>query len=91
MASKNKTKNRCVCQLLPNNRFTYYIFPQNTSTVTIKTISCCYILRILFQEYPKDFHAKNMANKSKLQLSLFEMEEQKNLISKENTTGGWMT
>jgi len=37
--------------------------PKNTYTVIIKTISCCYILRILIQEYAEDFHAKNIANK----------------------------
>ena len=46
------------------------------------------------QEYAKDFHAKNIANQSKWQLSLFKMEQLvtvykfmqlKNLISKENT------
>jgi len=32
--------------------------------IIIKTISCCYILRMLTQEYAEDFHAKNMANQS---------------------------
>ena len=71
----------------------------------IKTISCHYIPRMFIQEYAKDFHAKNMANQIKLQLSLSEMEQDnlllivtafkfmqlKNLINKENTAGGCMT
>jgi len=32
---------------------------------------------MLIQEYAEDFHAKNMANQSKLQLSLLEMEQRK--------------
>jgi len=60
---------------------------------------------MLFQVYADGFQAKNMANQSKLQLSLLEMKQRnllliatayicmqlKNLISKENTAGGCMT
>ena len=54
--------------------------PKNTYKIIINTISCCYILRMLIQEYGKDFHAKNMANESKLQLSVFEMEQHNLLL-----------
>jgi len=60
---------------------------------------------MLIQEYAKDFHAKDMANQSKLQLSLLEMEQHNLLLiasaykfmqlktptSKVSTTGGCMT
>jgi len=60
---------------------------------------------MLIQQYVEDFHAKNMVNQSKLQLSLLEMEQHnlllitsaykcmqlKNLLRKENTADGCMT
>jgi len=55
--------------------------PKNTYKIIIKTISCCYIFRMLIQEYAEDFHAKNMANQSKLQLSLLEMEQHNLLLN----------
>ena len=38
---------------------------KNTDKIIIKTKSCCYILRILIQEYAEYFHVKNVANQSK--------------------------
>jgi len=35
---------------------------------------------MLIQEYAEDFHAKNMANQSKLELSLLEMEQHNLLL-----------
>jgi len=53
---------------------------------------------MLIQEYANDFHAKNMANQSKLQLSLMEMEQHNLFIYvikkkkiTENTTGKCIT
>ena len=95
----------CVCvSYSPKQIYTLYM-PKNASKIIIKTISCCYILRMLIQQNAEDFHAKNMANQSKLQLSLLEMEQHnllliataykfmqlKYLISKETTAGGCMT
>ena len=51
-----------------------------TYKIIIKTVSSSYILIMLIQEYAKDFHAKNMANQSKLQLSLLEMEQHNLLL-----------
>jgi len=34
--------------------------PKNTYKIIIKTISCCYILRMPIQEYAEVYHAKNM-------------------------------
>ena len=71
-----------------------------TYKIIIKTISCCYILRMLIQEY-----AKNLAKQSKLQRFLLEIEQHnlllivtactimqlKNVLSKENNAAGCMT
>ena len=65
----------CV-SVTPHNRFTHYKCHQ----IIIKAISCCYILRMLIQEYAEDFHAKNMTNQSKLELSLLEMEQHNLLL-----------
>ena len=40
---------------------------QNTYKTIIKTISRCYILRMLIQKYAEDFHGMNITNQSKLQ------------------------
>jgi len=91
----------CVCQLLPQNRFTHYKCPKIPIKLLLKQY--CYTLRVIIQEYGETFCAKNMANQSKLQLSLLEMEQHnllliataykfmhlKNLISKENTAA-WL-
>jgi len=54
--------------VLPQNRLTHYKCKKNTYKIIIKTISSCYIPRMVIQEYALDFHAKNMANQSKLEL-----------------------
>jgi len=60
-----------MCQLLPKTDL--HKKCQKAYKIIIKTVSCHYILRMFIQEYGKDFHAKNMADESKLQLSLLEM------------------
>jgi len=64
----------------PQKRFTHYKCQKNTYTIIIKTVSCCYILRMLIQDYANNFHANNMANQSKLQLFLLEMEQHNLLL-----------
>jgi len=48
---------------------------KDTYKIIVETISCCYILRILARIFATDYYAKNMANQSKLRLSLLEMEQ----------------
>jgi len=67
------------CQLLPKTDLHIINSPKNTYKIIIKTVSCCYNLKMLIQEYAEDFQAKNMASQSKLQPFLLEME-QHNLI-----------
>ena len=77
---------------------------KNTYKISIKTISCCYILRMLTQEYARVSDQEHMANQSKLQVSLLEMEQHnlldcyciqiyaiKNILSKEKTAGEHLT
>ena len=68
-----------MCQLLPKTDIRI-INAKYTYKIIIKTISCCHILRMFIQEYDQDFHSKNMANQSKLQLSLLEMEQHNLLL-----------
>jgi len=70
----------CV-SVTPQKRSTHYnINAKNIHKITIKIISCSYIFRMLIQEYAEDFHTKNVANQSKLQLSLLEMEQHNLLL-----------
>ena len=61
-----------VALFTPPKQITHYKLQK---ILIIKTISCCYSLRMLIRKFAEDFHVKNMANQSKLQLSLLEMEQ----------------
>jgi len=94
---KNPKQQGCMCVTNSSKTDLHLIV---TYKIIIKTISCCYILRMLIQEY-----AKNLAKQSKLQRFLLEIEQHnlllivtactimqlKNVLSKENNAAGCMT
>ena len=50
-----KPRHVCICQLLPKTDL-HIINAKNTYKIIIKTVSCCYSLRMLIQQYAEDLN-----------------------------------
>ena len=67
MDSKNPDRYVCVCEgrggLITRSKQIYTLYIQNNTYNKIirKTVSCCYIIRMLIQEYAEEFPVRNGA------------------------------